>query len=64
MTVEKQHMKIFIDQVILKIYKSKKPFKLDGVGPIDNRPSTDYFNQFVKKKKVYIYVYLICFVNT
>ena len=24
--------------------------KLDGVGPVDNRPSTDEFHQFVKKK--------------
>ena len=26
-------------------------FKLDGVGPVDNRPSTDYLHNFVKKKK-------------
>ena len=25
--------------------------KLDGVGPVDNRPSTDYLHQFVKKRK-------------
>ena len=25
--------------------------KLDGVGPIDNRPSTDQPNHFVPKKK-------------
>ena len=24
-------------------------FKLDGVGPVDNRPSTDKLHQFVKK---------------
>ena len=24
--------------------------KLDGVGPLDNRPSTDYNHHFVKKK--------------
>ena len=24
--------------------------KLDGVGPVDNRPSTDKFHHFVKKK--------------
>ena len=24
--------------------------KLDGVNPVDNRPSTNYLNQFVKKK--------------
>ena len=25
--------------------------KLDGVGPVDNRPSTDKLQQFVKKNK-------------
>ena len=33
--------------------------KLDGVGPIDNRPSTDplhHFVQFFLKKKKYIYI--------
>ena len=24
--------------------------KLDGVGPVDNRPTTDYLQHFVKKK--------------
>ena len=27
------------------------PFKLDGVGPVDNRPSTDKLHQIVWKKK-------------
>jgi hypothetical protein len=26
--------------------------KLDGVGPVDNRPSTDKLHHFVQKKKV------------
>ena len=25
-------------------------YKLDGVGPVDNRPSTDKLHQIVKKK--------------
>ena len=25
--------------------------KLDGVGPVDNRPSTDKFHNFVQKNK-------------
>ena len=25
--------------------------KLDGVGPVDNRPSTDYLHHFVQKEK-------------
>ena len=25
--------------------------KLDGVGPVDNRPSTEKLHQFVKKRK-------------
>ena len=28
--------------------------KLDGVGPVDNRPSTDKLHHF--KKKIYIYI--------
>jgi hypothetical protein len=27
------------------------PSKLDGVGPLDNRPSTDKLHRFVRKKK-------------
>ena len=27
------------------------PIKLDGVGPVDNRPSLDKLHHFVKKKK-------------
>ena len=26
--------------------------KLDGVGPVDNRPSTDKLHRFVQKKKI------------
>ena len=26
--------------------------KLDGVGPVDNRPSTDKLHHFVQKKKI------------
>ena len=28
-----------------------KRIKLDGVGPIDNIPSTDYLHNFVQKRK-------------
>ena len=28
--------------------------KLDGVGPVDNRPSTDKIYHFVRKKKIKI----------
>ena len=27
------------------------PKKLEGVGPVDNRPSTNYLNHFVQEKK-------------
>ena len=27
-----------------------KVYKLDGVGPVDNRPSTDKLHHFVRKK--------------
>ena len=30
--------------------------KLDGIGPVDNRPSTDKLHHFVKKKYIYIHV--------
>ena len=30
---------------------SLDPTKLDGVGPVDNRPPTDKLHQVVKKKK-------------
>ena len=33
----------------------KVKLKLDGVGPVDNRPSTDKLHQFVKKKKNYMW---------
>ena len=37
---------------MVKIPVENKAFqKLDGVGPDDNRPSTDWLHQFVKKKK-------------
>ena len=29
----------------------KFKFKLDGLGPVDNRPSTDKLHHFVRKKK-------------
>ena len=28
--------------------------KLDGVGPVDNRPSTDMLHEIVKKKKIHV----------
>ena len=34
------------------------PLKLDVVGPVDNRPSTNKFHNFVRKKnKIYIYIW-------
>ena len=30
--------------------------KLDGVGPVDNRPSTGKLHHFLKKKKIIIIV--------
>ena len=43
------------DQLLLKIGKFSEKFKfniekLDGVGPVDNRPSTDKLHPFVRKK--------------
>ena len=28
--------------------------KIDGVSPVDNRPSVNYLNKFLKKKYIYI----------
>ena len=33
------------------IFKTVFPKKLDGVGPVDNRPSTNKLHHFVKKNK-------------
>ena len=33
------------------LYHQLSVIKLDGVGPVDNRPSTDKFHHFVQKKK-------------
>ena len=38
----------------VKVFTSK----LDGVGPVDNRPSTDKLHHFVKKKYIYIKNYM------
>ena len=35
----------------LIIFYSAFELKLDGVGPVDNRPSTDKLHHFVKKKE-------------
>ena len=35
--------------MVLEVKESQK--KLDGVGPVDNRPSTDKLQHFVRKKK-------------
>ena len=35
--------------LILGNMNSRRENKLDGVGPVDNRPSTDKFHHFVQK---------------
>ena len=35
--------------------------KLDGVGPVDNRPSTDKLHHFVRKKKLKKKKYVTCY---
>ena len=39
-----------LDWSIYHLYYVKLLSKLDGVGPVDNRPSPDKLNHFVKKK--------------
>ena len=36
---------------VLFLFKYQLNNKLDGVGPVDNRPSPDKLQYFVKKKK-------------
>ena len=36
--------------------------KLDGKGPVDNKPSNNKLHKFVKKK-IYIYIFDICHVT-
>ena len=33
-------------------FSKRRAKKLDGVGPVDNRPSTDKLHHFVQKKKI------------
>ena len=40
-----------IETVNLVQFEGQKGLKLDGVGPVDNRPSTDKLHHFVQKKK-------------
>ena len=43
-------------KLIYTAFKRVSKVKLDGVGPVDNRPSTDKLHQFVQKKKEKILV--------
>ena len=47
----KEYRKNNFTVIFLIIYFSLKEFKLDGIGPVDNRPSTDKFEHFVHTKK-------------
>ena len=49
---------IYVENDLFIVYALKEIFqkvylwvKLDGVGPVDNRPSTDKRHHFVQKKK-------------
>ena len=37
------------------VLKGKDKFRLDGVGPVDSRPSTNKLHHFVQKKNIYIW---------
>ena len=39
-------------------------YTLDGVGPVDNRPSSDLLNQIVKKENIYIFFCFVLFCFT
>ena len=45
-SVSLQPTEVFLHApIFLKVYK------LDGIGPVDNRPSTDKLHHFVRRKK-------------
>ena len=39
--------------VSTRLLLQEKVLKLDGVGPVDNRASTDQLSHFVSKKNIY-----------
>ena len=44
-------------EIVLRVFVSGRDctfIKLDGVGPVDNRPSNDYLHQIVREKNIYI----------
>ena len=45
---QRSHFGIFI---VFKVNPFFYSYKLDGVGPVDNRPSTDKLHHFVRKKR-------------
>ena len=53
------HIKLFL---LFQLFYCSDKKKLDGVGPVDNRPSTDqlhHFVQFFLNVKIYIYVFFL-----
>ena len=49
--VKTQINSIHIDHLTTWTYAVLYLVKLDGVGPVDNRPSTDKLHHFVRKKR-------------
>ena len=43
---------------ITNIYMEVLKKKLHGVGLVDNKPSTNKLDHFVRRKKKYIYIYI------
>ena len=41
-----------IKKILKKIKRSTQIIKLDGVGPVDNRPSTDKLYYFIPPQKI------------
>ena len=41
----------YSELLLTKIFSLLFTYKLDGVGPVDNRPSTDQLHHFVEKKR-------------
>ena len=45
---------VCIDPYLYIFLSYNTKIKLDGVCPVDNRTSTNYLHQFVKKKKIHM----------
>ena len=51
--LQANYVKVLSNGYLYRVSKFVGHSKLNGVGPVDNRPCTEKLNLFVKKKKNY-----------